>query len=256
MEGLTVCQVNLGKWFFFERLGETKQKEAMKFVRIAKDVLSGKLSVDSDDVLGWQVIFLYNEEKEVVGIDFREIKSSTSSNATVEIHLLPGVDYDYAIQEEQGLFSLTSTDEPRLFELGDESTQIDESPNTGLFAGISQIINNLKANSVNFGYCFFSRSDFEYLFASSGNVLFFSLCKIDFMNSAMKLNEYANFYYSLKVELLNEVNVSTSDDSNSPNQTSSYQYSTSPGEETPVVLLSMPCPPHWRPGFSGNVPGF
>ena len=200
--------------------------------------------MNDNTVLGWQVIFVYNEDKEIEGIDFREIKNSVSTSSTVEVSLDPSMDYDFAIQEQQGVFAL-SDGESKLYELGDESTQIDDSVNSGIFSGIGQFINNIKSNLVNFGYCFFSRCDFKYLFSGDGNALYFSLCKIDFMNSAFKSNDYANFYYSLKVELLQENNeVQTSSTSRS--------VSTSSTEETPVVLISMPCPPHWRPGFTGG----
>jgi len=223
----------------------------MKFIRIEKSVLVGKLLINDSSVLGWQVIFVYNNEKEIEGIEFREIKTSTTTSSTNEVALIPGTDYNFAVQEQQGQFAL-SIDESKLYEFGDESTQVSTtSTGSGILAGIGQYIQNLKAHFVNFGYCFFSRTDMKYLFNSSGNVLYFSLCKIDFMNSAFKENEYADFYYSLKVELLNEIELSNSDNSSG----SIRSVSSSSGEETPVVLISMPCPPHWRPGFSGNVLG-
>lgn len=205
----------------------------MKFIRIDKSVLSTKLSFQNvlDDptnkVIGWKIRYLNSsnivDPIDIVKLEFIEVEEGPTTASSYQFEIIAG---EILVCETMPGGYTT---------LGDSSFSLND------------LHSNLPLSSIGFDFCYISVDELSYAISLSDiNHFHISLMSIDFLSSA--IGEVYNINdYTFKIECVKS--------STFINSTGIHQIVPLSGSytATPLVLIPMPCPPVWRPGYSNGI---
>lgn len=203
----------------------------MKFLKLTKLSIVNLLNPDdatNNGISGWQIKYVDNtgniNSNNITKLVFTEVKGAVLGDS-----------YDFII----GSADLTVCET-----LDNNGNFID----TGLGSiSLNDMHSNLPIASIGFDFCYLSVNELQYATVHPDISDFHvSMMSLDFLSSAT--GEIYNINdYTFKFECVKALPVINNDGTVSVVWTLGGSYT-----NTPLVLIPMPCPPVWRPGFSNQ----